>query len=366
MNVNVSLTVDGSLVRGKGNDTMATRSPTLHDVAAVAGVSHQTVSNVINAPERVAAGTLDRVRGAIDATGYVPNRSARSLRTRTSGLLALRMETAAQGNVGPFRDRFLGALTVAAGASGHDVLLFARGEDDDDVAGYEELLRSTTIDAFVLLDSRADDPRLSALDDLGAAYVAFGRPWGNDSATHPWVDVDGAAGTNLATRHLIDNGWPDVAFLGWPEDSDTGQDRLAGCQAALAEAGLGPDGLAVARSIDTFEAAAAAAGELLDAGHTAIVCASDTLAGGVYRAAFQRGLRVGVDVAVAGFDDSSLASVLAPGLTSVHQPLEQVAQFIIDALTRVLDDHPAPVSTTLAPRLVTRGSTAPRPNPSQG
>ncbi len=340
--------------------------PTLHDVAAVAGVSHQTVSNVINAPERVAATTTGRVRDAIEATGYVPNRSARSLRTRTSGLLALRMESPESGNVGPFRDRFLGALTRAAGARQHNVLLFSRDEGDDEVDGYEDLLRSTAIDAFVLLDSRSGDPRLAVLERLGANYVAFGRPWGDDSATHPWVDVDGATGTRMATRHLIDQGWSDIAFLGWPADSDSGRDRLDGWRTGLAEAGQSAADDRVARSVDTFDAAEQAAGTLIDAGVGAIVCASDTLAGGAYRAAFRRGLRVGVDLAVTGFDDSPLASLLAPGLTSVHQPLEQVAEFVVDALAKILDGRPPPASTTLAPRLVTRASTTSRPNPQQG
>lgn len=336
-------------------------APTVNDVARLAGVSRQTVSNVFNAPARVAGPTEARVRAAIDELGYVPNRSARSLRTRSSRLFAVRMERPHEGNVGPYRDRFLGALTTAAGAYNHNVLLFSRDRDQGMLDGYEELLRSTGIDAFVLMDTHLDDPRPAALTTMGATFISFGRPWGEPDGTHPWVDVDGAAGTRQATTHLVQQRRRRIGFLGWPRDSEAGTDRLRGWRESLEDHGLDAGEDHVARALETFDDAAAAAGPLLDAGHDAVVCASDTLASGVYRAAADRHLEVGRDVAVVGFDDSPTASVLHPAMSSVHQPLEQIATSVVDMLSQVLEGHPAPAPRLLAPTLVIRASSTPAP-----
>lgn len=336
------------------------KAPTVIDVARHAGVSRQTVSNAVNAPDRLAATTLARVLSSIEELGYVPNRSARSLRTRTSRLFALRMERPTEGNVGPYRDRFLGALTIAAGARNHNVMLFSRDGSKDMLDGYEELLRSSGPDAFVLLDTHADDPRPAALTAMGATFIAFGRPWGDEQAAHPWVDVDGAAGTRQATGHLLDAGWTSIAFLGWPPTPEAGEDRLLGWRDVLVANGLDAGERHVGRSLDTFDDATTAALALIDAGHDAIVCASDTLATGAYRAAQQRGLAVGDDLGVVGFDDSPIASVLHPTLTSVHQPLERVAERVVDVLVRVLSGEPPVGPALLDPRLVVRASTTQR------
>lgn len=338
-----------------------TSSPTVNDVARLAGVSRQTVSNAVNDPSRLADATLARVNEAIAELGYVPNRSARSLRTRSSRLFALRMERPSEGNVGPYRDRFLGALTTAAGKYNHNVLLFSRDPEQGMLDGYEDLLRSTGIDAFVLLDTHAGDPRPAALTEMGATFIAFGRPWGDEDATHPWVDVDGVSGTRQATRHLLDTGWRSIGFLGWPEGSGAGDERLRGWHDVLVANGLDTGADHVARALDTFDEATRAAGWLLDAGHDAVVCASDTLASGVYRAAADRGLAIGRDVAVVGFDDSPLAAVLHPDLSTVHQPLEQVAELVVEMLSKLLHGDRRPASMLLKPRLVIRASSTRSP-----
>src|SRR5215207_1389007 len=124
--------------------------PTLADVAERAGVSRQTVSNAINNPDLLRTDTLARVQEAIDALGYSPNRAARNLRTRASHLIGLKFSPAQEGTANAAMDRFVHSLVETAGGAGYHILLFAVGEEEDDLSGYDDLLRSTAVDAFIV------------------------------------------------------------------------------------------------------------------------------------------------------------------------------------------------------------------------
>src|ERR1044071_2344410 len=123
--------------------------PTLADVAERAGVSRQTVSNAVNNPDLLRADTLTRVQEAIDELGYSPNRAARNLRTRASHLIGMRFSPAQEGTANATMDRFVHSLVETSREAGYHVLLFA-GDHEDPVAGYDDLLRSTAVDAFVI------------------------------------------------------------------------------------------------------------------------------------------------------------------------------------------------------------------------
>ena len=330
--------------------------PTLADGAERAGVSRQTVSNAINNPDLLRPDTLVRVQESIDALGYSPNRAARNLRTRASHLIGMRIGPAQEGTANATMDRFVHSLVETSREAGYHVLLFA-GDHRDPVAGYGDLLRSTAVDAFVVTDTYLGNPQSSWLEERRAPFVAFGRPWDAPNARHPWVDVDGAAGTELATRHLLDKGHERIAWIGWRKDSRIGEDRRSGWTRAMHERGLATTGLA-SRVEDTVSSGREASAHLLDSAQpSAFVCASDTLAMGVLHTLRDRHLRAGEQVAVVGFDDSQVAQVVPPGLTSVRQPLEQVAVEVVKALEGLLA-HPPLVGTgvMLTPTLAIRGS----------
>jgi DNA-binding LacI/PurR family transcriptional regulator len=331
--------------------------PTLATVAQRAGVSRQTVSNALNNPDLLRPDTLARVQAVIEELGYTPNRAARQLRTRSSHLIGLRFEPAQEGTSNALMDRFVHTLVETTARTGHHILLFS-GDPDDPLDGYDELLRATAVDAFVITDTYAGTPQADLLRRVGAPFVTFGRPWDDPSARHPWVDVAGASGARLATEHLLAAGHARIAWLGWEEGSRIGEDRRAGWSAAMAAAGIDTARLGV-RITDNVDAARMAAHELLeDPTITAFACASDTIGIGVLHALTERGLRPGSDVGVVGFDDSQGAQVTWPGLTSVRQPLEQVAIEIVDLLHTVLSlktvHEPARM---LEPTLVVRRST---------
>ena len=328
---------------------------TLGSVAARAGVSPQTVSNVLNSPQLVRSDTADRVRAAIRDLGYRPHRAARQLRTHRSQVLGLRVE-ATPGD-GVF-DRFLHALTDAAAELDYRVMLYTARGDDAEIAAYSELYDRWDLDGFVLTSTHPGDRRTSHLAERGIPCVTFGRPW-DGSGHHPWVDVDGAAGTRAATEHLLAAGHRRIGFLGWPAGPGVGDDRLAGWSSAMGAAGLPATVLARSHN-DLTEGRAAAASLLDDPDLTALVCVSDVLALGAMTEIAARGRRVGADVAVVGFDDTDVAAMA--GLSSVNQPLADVASTCIRLITALLGGVGStgpPERVLLEPSLIVRASSGP-------
>ncbi|GAA4447835.1 substrate-binding domain-containing protein [Phytohabitans houttuyneae] len=317
---------------------------TIATVAAHANVSRQTVSNVLNTPHLVREETRERVREAIAVLGYRANQAARLMRTGRSHLLAVRIEPTHDGINGSVLDRFLHGLTEAAAPAGYRILLYAAADDQAEIATYDDLLATYELDGFVLTSTHHGDVRTSWLAERGVPFVTFGRPWGAQDS-HPWVDVDGAAGTAAATRHLLAAGHRRIGFIGWPEGSGVGDDRRSGWAGAV-----GREQAHLHRTtVDGVAEGEAAARDLLSISDppTALVCASDSLAAGAYAVAPP-------GVAVAGFDDTPVARVL--GLTSVAQPLAEAAARCVDLLAGVLDGGTAPRPVLLQPSLVIRQS----------
>lgn len=309
--------------------------PTVEDVARVAAVSRQTVSNVLNSPHIVKAATRTRVEAAIKQLGYRQNASARRLRTRKSATIGIRLDPMRNGISGSVLDRFLHALTEHADARGMRVLLFTAADPEEEIAQIRRLHDGADVDAFVLTSTFHGDPRTQWLIDNEVAFVTFGRPWGVDDMNDPqhlWVDVDGAAGGYAATSHLIDNGAKRIVNLGWPSPSGTGDDRRRGWEDAM-RARLGStDQELAALTITTEEdvaQATAAVSALLASGlrPDAIVCVSDSLALGAMMAATSAGL---ARLPIVGFDNTPVAE--AVGLSSVEQSLGEVAAGALELL----------------------------------
>lgn len=333
---------------------------TLATVAEAAGVSRQTVSNALNSPELLRPDTLARVREAIESLGYRPNRAARNLRTRASHLVGLRVEPHVEGAASGLMDRFLHSLVETCRESELHVLLFAAAEVSDPLDGYDDLLQSAAVDAFVVTDTYRGNPAASWLEARQVPFVAFGRPWGEPDAPHPWVDVDGRAGIAMAVDHLVERGHRRIAWIGWQDTSYIGEDRRAGWESRMAHHELPTAGAAL-RGEDTVEFGRRSAHDLLDRpdAPSALVCVSDTVAMGVLHALVERGVHPGPHgVAVVGFDDSLAAQLVPPGLTTLRQPLEQVGVEVVRLLQERLELRPTGEShVILAPELRVRGTT---------
>lgn len=341
---------------------------TISDVAAAAGVSRQTVSNVLNAPARVAPETAQRVRRAITELGYRPNRVAQNLRERASRLIGLRIDS--PSGVSNLLDRFLHALTEAAGAAGHHLLLFTPATVTEEFDTYEELIRTRTVDGFVLADIRLADPRLPWLTERGIPFVCFGRPWGLELGGFSWVDVDGAYGTSQAVGHLVARGHRRIGYLGWPEGIGAGDDRRKGWREAMRRHGLTTENSCGTCAEDVTAAVAVVSGLLARPDPpTAFVCGSDTFAVAA-RLAAGAGEDGRPRVEVVGFDDSPAATLMSPPMSSVRQPIGQVAHRVVDLLMARLRDSAPPEGVLLRPALVTRenapGGLRSGPSPASG
>jgi DNA-binding LacI/PurR family transcriptional regulator len=343
----------------------------MQSVADRAGVSRQTVANVLNAPHLVRPATIERVQTVIDEVGYRPHRLARQLRTRRSYVVGLRVRSSCDGMAGSVMDRFLHALTDHAQALGYRIMIFTAPDDHGEILQYDELLDTVEIDAFVLTDTHHDDARTSWLAERGVPFVTFGRPWQlatSDApvSDHAWVDVDGSVGTRAAVEHLLALGHRRIGFIGWPVGSDAGDDRRRGWREAMAPLSLPTDeldALSVA-VVDTAASGAQGAVEVLGrAAPTAFVCASDTLALGALTATrTEPGPTSPSTCAVVGFDDTPVAQAI--GLSSIAQPVHEAAEWALHLLLEQLAAGPEDAASAtppnrnvlLDPELVVRAS----------
>ncbi len=319
------------------------KAPTVDDVARAAGVSRQTVSNVLNSPDIVREATRRRVQVAIADLGYRPHAAARRLRMRRSSTIGIHLDPYAGGISGVVLDRFVHALTERAGERDMRVLLYAARTPEEEIARLADLLEGGEVDAVVVTGTFHGDPRTGWLVEREMPFVSFGRPWGEDDVeapAHLWVDVDGAAGDARGDRararpHERSRRLPRMA-----EGSGTGDERERGWSESVGPA-RGPrwvveDSVALAR--DAVEAGLRLAPDV-----AAIVCASDSLAIGAHLATALAGRP---DIRIVGFDNTPAAEAL--GLSSVEQLPERVAS---GALELLMGD-----GTIVAPRAATAGA----------
>lgn len=311
-------------------------SPTLDEVARLAGVSRATASRAINGHNRVSQKARDAVDAAVRTLGYAPNPAARSLVTRRTDSVALVVpEPDDRLFTDPFFAHTLRGVSRVLGERDLQlVLLLARpGEQEHRMLRY---LRNRHIDgALVVSHHRSDNlaDHLAALD-LPCAFV--GRPWTSADKV-AYVDTDNVAGEREATRVLMNRGCKRIGTIAGPADMTAGVDRLDGWRAAMRDAGIAPD--AVAHGDFTEAGGESAAAELLDQ-HPDIdglVVASDLMAAGAMRVLQTAGRRIPDDVAVVGYDDLGVAERTNPPLTTVRNPIGEMAEQATRLLLEQMD-----------------------------
>ena len=330
---------------------------TLKQVAAEAEVSFQTVSKVINGQAHVSEETKARIWRAIHALGYQPDALARDLRTQRSRMLGYSWTPLPPGQPNPILDQFLRSMMQAAARAGYHILPFPHPDDRSDLSPYRELVNSGRVDGFIVSSVQYDDPRITFFQEQGFPFIAFGRS--NPGCEFPFVDVDGTAGLRMAAEHLLLRGHRRITALAWPADSRVGQNRIEGYLDALRDANVPVREDWIARGEGRVAFGRAATLRWLDCPDrpTAIVALNDMMAIGAMRAAQERGLRVGRDLAVTGFDDVPMAPYLSPPLTTIRQPIWEVGQQVIAILIGIL--HGAPPANShvlLDPQLIIRES----------
>ena len=300
--------------------------PTLSEVAARAGVGRGTASRVVNNSSQVSPTVRDAVLAAVRELGYVPNRAARALVTRRTDSVALVISESGERAFGePF---FAGiARGVSAGLAETPLQLWLSWiQSEGGRRKMEQQLTNQHVDGVMLISLHDADPLPGLLMARGLPTVLGGRParmLGVDAQPGWFVDVDNAGGARQATNHLLDIGRRVVATVAGPQDMGAGVTRLAGYRQALAARGcpVAPDlieyGDFSAPSGVVAMARLLARRPDLDA----VFVASDLMALGAIQALHDARRRIPEDVAVVGFEDSSLALHANPPLTSVHQPV---------------------------------------------
>lgn len=332
-------------------------SPTLDDVARAAGVSRATASRAINGGSRVSAKAQAAVAAAVKSMGYSPNPAARSLVTRRTDSIAV---VVPEPDERVFSDPFFaGTLRgISRILSQHDLqmvlLLARRGAEGERTLRY---LSGAHVDGAIITSHHRDDELARRMADLGLPCVFGGRPWA-DSERVTYVDVDNLAGGRLAAQALLDRGCRTVGTVAGPQDMTAAVDRLVGWQTTMREAGM-PDDRVVCADF-TQAGGEQATRQLLEShpGLDGIFVASDLMATGALEALAAAGKRVPDDVAVVGFDDFSAAERTAPPLTTLRNPVVEMAeQATRMLLQQISGESPAgPLRVVLPTRLVRRES----------
>lgn len=339
--------------------TMAV-TPTIAAVADRAGVSIATASRALHS-HGASAATAERVRRAAEELGYRPNTVARALQAGRTGQIAMVVPDAAN----PVYARMTSAVQHELAADDRQ-LLVAQAQDPAAVAAAIDRFGPSTIDGLIVVPLRPDAQVVAALGRARVPTVVIGSL--PASASQGAVRADSRAGVQLAIDHLIEQGARRIAFVNGPVDTTPGRLRLEGYRAALDAAGLPQDdALVVAASDFTHAAALPAVIELLDRpgdAPDAIVAANDLIAFAVLRALSDRGIAVPEQCLVVGMDDTELAQLSIPSLTSVDLRAEGRGSLAARQLLAALrGETDATAHETVPPRLVVRESTTGRVRP---
>lgn len=327
----------------------------LKDLAEQAGVSTATVSRVLNGKAGVSSQTRKAVLAALDVLGY---ERPEKLRTRSEGLVGLIVPELTN----PVFPALAQSIENSLAERGFTPLLCTQSPGGTTEDEYVEMLLEHGVDGIVFVsgrhaDTTASNERYHRLRSRGLPIVLVnGFSEGIDA---PAVSTDDAVAVELALRHLTSLGHREIGLAIGPDRYIPARRKLAAFTAALRRRDPAADpSRHVVTTLFTVEGGQAAGGELIDSGHTAVICASDLMALGAIRAARARGLHVPDDVSVVGFDDSPLIAFTDPPLTTVRQPVVSMGEAAVSALVSEISGERVPRSELLFhPELIVRGST---------
>jgi DNA-binding LacI/PurR family transcriptional regulator len=329
----------------------------MSDVAAEAGVSVPTVSKVLNGRGEVSDSTRARVFKAMSSTRYLNRR----LPGRdTSGLI----DVVIDGIGTPWALEILRGAEEAAARRGSAAVVTSTMHDTFSMTAWLARLAARRSDGVIFVLSRADHSEIEALRELHTPVVLLDPVGGTDPSLTS-VGATNWTGGFAATEHLISRGHTRIGFIGGPPELECSRQRFEGYSAALRRAKLSVEPELVTHGEFMTPGGYAAGALLLDLPDrpTAIFASSDLQAAGVYEAARERDVKIPSELSVVGFDDTAICGYLSPSLTSVRQPLADMAAEAIRLIFE-LGDNPSSASgrrIELATSLVVRDSTMPLP-----
>lgn len=341
-----------ALPEGDTIDTTDRRPATIVDVAREAGVSFKTVSRVLNGEPNVRAETRARVMEAVTRMGYRANQHARSLRAGQSRLIGVFYSN-------PSR-HYLGEIQIGALQRGNAEGFSIAFEQLEEGAGGTAILPrgGAELAGAILTPPLTEDVVLmQRLAEAGTPFVRLSHTEAEGEVGH--VTMDDEAAAQEAASHLAALGHRRIGFIAGPASHPQSLLREAGFRAGLAAHGLTLEDHLIVRGNFDFESGLQAAGQLLALAQrpTAIFASNDDMAAAVLTAAYRSGLRVPQQLSVIGFDDTPVASIVYPALTTIAQPSREMASIAVGML---LDKNASdePQAACLPHRLVVRETTA--------
>lgn len=331
--------------------TSRRKGVTMYDVAALAGVSHQTVSRVINEHDSVRPATRAKVLAAMAELGYRPSATARSLaarRTHTLGLISFELPL-----YGPFA--MLQGVERAARARGYSVISvsFHAAEREGVQAAIDELLRRD-VEGLVVVAPRDGEAEALGPVDKEVPVVALMRSIGAGVAL---VGSDNVAGGAAVAEHLLALGHRRLAHVAGPPDFAEADQRTQGWLGVLRRAGV-TSSPTVAGDWSAASGYLAGCRIVEDGWATGVFVANDQMALGLYTAFAQAGVRIPQDVSVVGYDNQAESAWYFPALTTVEQEFARVGEAGIRRVMDLIDGSTDVAAVQIPPRLVVRQSTA--------
>lgn len=326
------------------------RTPTIKDVARLAGVSVGTTSRVLNGSPATSEASRRAVRAAAKQLGYRSNAHARSLRSAHTGVIGLLVPDIRN----PYFAELASVVEDACLAHGWATMLCNADESPDQFDRYVDTLRYQRVDGAIVAPSRNGERAIEDLVADGMPLVCIDRSIADSFL--PSVTSDPVAGMTQAVDHLVGLGHRRIGFITGPQQTSTGLERYQAYCRLLAGRGIDVDDDLIVEGDFREESGRVGAGHLIDAGATAIFASDSLMSMGALRTCHDRGLRIGTDIDLVGFDDLPIFTLTNPALTVVDQDIAAMGTVAVDLLTRAMaGESPEPVR--LPTRLIVRAST---------
>lgn len=310
---------------------------TQRDIARLAKVSQATVSRVLSGDDRVETDIRDRVTRVIQEQNYQPDVRAQSLRNRRTGMIGLVIKRPQGGILNdPFYANLIASIVEQLAETEFHLCVDSAVDNEKHQSLYDEMLRSRRVDGLILVEPEVSDDRILKLQSDEFPFVLIGNPL-HAAQVHS-VDNDNVLASENLTRHLVEQGYQRIAFLGAKVGITVSDDRIAGYQRALR--GVQAEHL-IFHSDFGSDAARQTAREILASENRpdAIVVLDDFMALGVSAASREFKLTVPHDLGIASFNDSTLCDVINGGLTSVNLNIPEIVRLSIDRLLDIINEN---------------------------
>ena len=331
---------------------------TIRDVAKKLNISIYTVSRALDGYDDVADQTRELVIETANKMGYAPNRAARQLRRQKAETVGFIIPSIAKRFNEPFFTEFISGLGEELSSRNFDLLVSNAKTDDAERYLYHRWVNSRKVDGFILNRIRRHDWRVTFLSKWDIPFVALGKS--QDGIDYPCVRIEAADAYLSLVRHIQSNDFSQFAFIGGPSDLINQIDRLKWFKTATKKCGLDVHRNHIVSTDMTSTGGYEAAGALLDSSPppNAILCVNDEAASGAIHAARERGLIVGTDIAIAGFDGVRDSQHVEPPLTTLDTPVDDIACQLAGMLLNGLNGSPLEAQEIVVrPQLVIRAST---------